>query len=105
MSVDFSVCRDCDDTFCECGHHSTCEDCGAKLCSECGSDRGILGSMSKNGFIEWGDGEDEREECGVCPWCSGEEVTTEELLHLALEKLKITEEALTIELKKRIQNE
>lgn len=97
MGVVFLICEDCEGTFPDCGPYSRCDDCGIKLCQSCAKDKGITGFiMSESGF----DGEDE-EECAICPYCSGEEVTNDELLYFALEKLGMTEEDLTIQLKEK----
>jgi hypothetical protein len=55
--------------------------------------------MSKSGRDE------DDEECKVCPYCSGDEVTDEELLNFALERLKMDKVELALKLKARKQDE
>jgi hypothetical protein len=65
MSVDFSYCHECGETYCECGHYVSCE-CGEKWCSD--------DCATSNGYRE-GDFyvEDEKYTQGCsCSHCRGE---------------------------------
>lgn len=90
MGVDFIPCEKCGETFPDCGPYTWCEDCGVYLCTGCANELGI-----SQGMLTSDD----------CPYCSGEEVTSDEMLAFALEKLGITEEALETELKERKRND
>lgn len=43
MSIDYYVCKNCGDTFCECGGYVSCESCGTKWCDDkCAEDDGYI---------------------------------------------------------------
>jgi len=87
MGVDFIACETCGETFPDCGGYTSCQDCGVHLCTGCADERGLSHSLSMDG----------EEDSDVCPFCNGDEVTDENLLNFALEKLGMDRETLAAE--------
>ena len=85
MSVDFYPCSKCGEVFCDVGTYSRCETCGEMLCEDCGDEMGISGGMAHEaGEYDY----------AICPFCSDEIITDEELLGFALKLLGIKRKAL-----------
>lgn len=89
MGVDYYSCKNCGETFPDCGDYVGCE-CGKHWCSdEC---------AEVDGFQEEEDGfqpvDSQWEQETSCQFCRKEDFEDSELLTLALELLKITREDL-----------
>ncbi len=87
MGVEYLVCDECGETFCDCGEWYYCENCGKCFCRHCIEDAGL----------KW---EDEEDECVVtsCKYCRNEAVSEDDMLYYLLNKLQITKENLEKEI-------
>ena len=118
MGVEFLVCRNCEETFCDCGDFVFCESCGAWWCSEdCANDDGYtkgkcgLGKYTDDGYpgeeCEFAvDGRCDKyeKECKYwiaqsCNFCRGEDYDDCDLLLKALDLLGMTREELIKKMK------
>lgn len=75
MGVDFKICKNCNDTFPDCGYYVYCEGCGNKWCSdECAEADGYRVDV------------DNKEEYSTsCNYCREEDFSDSELLRFALQ--------------------
>lgn len=104
MGVDFYTCKECSQTFPDCGPYTACRVCGGQFCDDkcAGAQR-----MTKKQVEQYCDcGEDfnakkEKREvdpsncsCTVCSYCRHEKITDEDLLSFALGLLKTDRVAL-----------
>ncbi|WP_206459348.1 hypothetical protein [Anaerovorax sp. IOR16] len=105
MGVDFLVCRNCGETFPDCGNFVRCE-CGNSWCDEyCAEQDGFVYESCKLGF------EPNSEQCQAkyysdtcryhimtsCSYCRNEKFEDSELLDYALKLLNKTKENLIAE--------
>lgn len=113
MSVDFLVCKNCGDTFCDCGEYVSCE-CGTNWCSDecaeadgyrkerckldCSQDDEEMDDCikkeeyNKSGYVSCWDCENYIE--SSCNFCRNEDYDDITLLNKALELLGISRENL-----------
>lgn len=100
MGVDWLTCRNCEDTFSDCGHFVGC-DCGNKWCTDdCAEADGYKTESCKLGY-DTEDNECEKScyNCDEfleksCKYCREEDFEDYELLKFALNKLGISRENL-----------
>jgi hypothetical protein len=109
MGVDFYSCKNCGNTFSDCGRYVSCE-CGKRWCSdECAEEDGYKKNKCKSGY-EIIEGYEQNEECkkgsnglcdecegyekGGCKYCREEDFDDYILLDFALKELGITREQL-----------
>jgi hypothetical protein len=114
MGVDFLVCKNCGDTFCDCGEYVSCE-CGEHWCGdECAEADGCDKEKCNQGYEVY-DGYEQNDECekgnqdgcrhcndymtGGCNFCREEDFEDYVLLDFALELLNKTRQQLVEEYK------
>ena len=95
MGVEFLACKNCGDTFPDCGNFVGCE-CGEHWCSErCAEADGY--QYEEEGFKPEGQ---EWEQDTSCNFCKGEDASDWELLNFALKLLNMDRKELVKQLKK-----
>lgn len=109
MGVDFYSCKNCGDTFPDCGEYVSC-DCGEHwCCDECAEEDGYRKDECKLGY-EVIEGYEQNEECekgsnglcdecgsyikGGCKYCREEDFEDYILLEFALKELGVSREVL-----------
>lgn len=95
MGIDFYACKNCGETFPDCGDYENCE-CGVNWCSrECADADGL--KEEPQGFKpKWSSYEQETS----CKFCREEDFSDEELLSYCLKELKLSRDELIEEYKK-----
>lgn len=88
MGVDWYSCRECGDTFPDCGDYYVCEECGTLWCSEKCAEKGGAKVDEDNGSYSL---------VVSCKFCREEYAPDSELLAFALGKLKVSREVLVKE--------
>lgn len=91
LGVDYYSCKNCEETFPDCGHYGHCSKCETMFCGNC-YDKFVktYGEIDKShARYSW---------YGVslpeCDHCNGKKVNDSDLLKFALGKLKVTKTAL-----------
>ena len=84
MGVDFLVCDECGETFCDCGEYYYCEGCDKHFCQYCNEEAGL--EINEDGEVE------------SCKYCRNEAVDDVQLLDYALNKLNTTRDELEKEI-------
>ena len=85
MGVDYLVCDECGEIFCDCGEYYYCENCDRQFCMNCRDEAGL----------EW----DDEDGCVCsCKYCRNEAVDDDDILNYAIEKLNTTRDALEKEI-------
>lgn len=96
MGVDYYVCDNCGDTFCDAGPFGACEHCDNMMCPSCCA-KFDVGTMWCD-FADEELTEEAREEYEMgydqCPFCCGKVTTDEQLFDFALKKLGLSREQL-----------
>lgn len=122
MSVDYYVCKSCEDTFSDCGKYISCESCGTRWCGEtCAEEDGYIKEhcslhpdlddydlMTEYRIKHCGFGS--CADCGYfvpdsCKYCREEDFDDDVLLEHALELLDMTRDELIARYKKHIVQE
>ncbi|NFH01348.1 hypothetical protein FC831_13855 [Clostridium botulinum] len=123
MSVDFLVCKNCGETFCDCGEYVSCESCGEHwCCEECAEEDGYnteycdlgcecswsiditeqeeacQGISNKDGYLKCRECNHYHEDS--CKYCRNEDYDDYEILNKAMELLNCDRQFLINEINK-----
>ena len=86
MGVDFYACRNCDETFPDCGEFYSCEQCGRYYCSTECADFSPIEQMADEGDEDY---DEDNVQCGIC---SKKTPDTGEMFCALLKHFKISRE-------------
>jgi len=93
MGVDFYSCKECGETFPDCGEYFTCKGCYKHFCDgKCAGAKPLTAEFKDS--CECGDFDAGECSCELCSYCLGEKVTDADLLKYALKSLKLTRDEL-----------
>lgn len=92
MSVNYYVCKNCGNTFCDCGDYVSCE-CGESWCSDsCAEEDGFVRKDYECDCEDDCNCEEEYEETSSCGYCRCEKFDEFQIIQYLLAKYNISED-------------